>query len=53
LQVEADAGVARLRWSKRQAWRDGARWSEGCYGLRRNLTDWSAQGLWRVYIQLT
>jgi hypothetical protein len=54
LQVEADAsGLARLRRSRRQAWRDGARWSEGCYELRSNVTDWSAEDLWRVDIQVT
>jgi hypothetical protein len=27
--------------------------SEGCYLLRSNVADWSAQELWRTYIQLT
>ncbi len=27
--------------------------SEGCYLLRSNVTDWSAEDLWRAYIQLT
>jgi hypothetical protein len=46
------AGV-RLDWSARAAWDDWARWSEGCYVLRTNVTDWSADELWRTYIQLT
>jgi len=27
--------------------------SEGCYFLRTNITDWSAEDLWQAYIQLT
>jgi transposase len=46
------AGV-RLDWSVRPEWDDWARWSEGCYVLRTNVTDWSADELWRTYIQLT
>ncbi len=45
--------MARLRWSKVEAWRQWARLSEGCYGLRSNVTDWSPEELWRAYIQLT
>jgi Transposase DDE domain len=46
------AGV-RLDWRARPEWDDWARWSEGCYVLRTNVTDWSADELWRTYIQLT
>src|SRR6266404_2306033 len=46
------AGV-RLDWSARPEWDDWAHWSEGCYVLRTNVTDWSAEDLWRKYIQLT
>jgi hypothetical protein len=46
------AGV-RLEWTARPEWDDWARWSEGCYVLRTNITDWSAEDLWRTYIQLT
>ena len=35
------------------AWRDWATLSEGCYLLRTNVTDWSAEDLWQAYIQLT
>ena len=52
-QVEEVAGRTGLRWSKRDAWRDWARLSEGCYMLRSNVTDWSGEDLWRAYIQLT
>ena len=54
VQVEADAsGFARLRWSKREAWRQWARLSEDCYLLRSRVTDWSAEDLWRAYIPWT
>ncbi len=46
------AGV-RLVWTARPEWDDWARWSEGCYVLRSNIPDWSADELWRTYIQLT
>ena len=46
------AGV-RLDWSACPEWDDWARWSEGCYVLRTNVTDWSPDELWRTYIQLT
>ena len=55
-QVEVDAdsnGLARLRWSKSEPWRDWARLSQGCYLLRSNVLDWTPQELWRAYIQLT
>jgi hypothetical protein len=43
----------RLDWSARPDWDDWARHSEGCYVLRSNIPDWSAEDLWRTYIQLT
>jgi len=46
------AGV-RLEWTARPEWDDWARWSEGCYVLRTNTTDWGPEDLWRTYIQLT
>jgi hypothetical protein len=46
-------GFAKFRWKKIDRWREWARLSEGCYLLRSNVTDWSPQELWRVYIQLT
>jgi len=42
-----------LTWTARPEWDDWARWSEGCYVLRTNIADWSAEDLWRTYIQLT
>ena len=43
----------RLEWSKNDQWDEWARHSEGCYILRTNVHDWSAEDLWRTYIQLT
>ena len=43
----------RLRWQRNAAWSEWASLSEGCYLLRSNTRDWSAQDLWRTYIQLT
>jgi transposase len=55
-QVEvktAADGRALLEWRKRDAWRDWAALSEGCYLLRSNIPDWSDEELWKAYIQLT
>ena len=49
----ADDGSARLVWRKVDAWRRWASLSEGCYLLRSNVTDWSAEDLWQAYMQLT
>lgn len=43
----------RLRWEKNPAWSEWASHSEGCYLLRSNIPDWTAEDLWRTYIQLT
>jgi transposase len=50
---EGAGGRAELVWRKVAAWRDWAELSEGCYLLRSNIPDWSAEDLWRAYIQLT
>lgn len=52
IQTAAD-GRAVFAWKKRDAWRDWAALSEGCYLLRSNVTDWSDEDLWKAYIQLT
>jgi len=38
---------------KVDAWREWSNLSEGCYMLRSNITDWSADDLWKAYMQLT
>ena len=46
-------GAALLNWQRRDdAWRQACA-CDGCYILRSNVTDWSAEELWRAYIQLT
>jgi transposase len=56
IEVLADATVparVRVAWTVRTDWDEWARCSEGCYVLRTNIPDWSAEELWRTYIQLT
>ncbi len=56
VELVEDTTVAaglRLQWSVKPEWDDWARHSEGCYVLRTNIADWSAQTLWLTYIQLT
>jgi len=43
----------RLEWSERPEWDDWARHSEGCYVLRTNVSNFSPEELWKIYIQLT
>lgn len=54
-EIERDGvkGHLEVTWRKKDAWREWARLSEGCYVLRTNLTDWKAEDLWKSYIQLT
>jgi transposase len=49
----AKPAALRLAWSLHTEWSDWARESEGCYVLRTNVTNWTAEELWRTYIQLT
>jgi transposase len=42
-----------LSWSTNEQWKQGAAHTEGCYILRTNISDWTAQSLWQTYIQLT
>lgn len=43
----------RLDWSLATEWDDWLRASEGCYVLRTNVQDWTAEELWKTYTQLT
>ena len=52
IQDEGNGKVS-FTWEKVAAWRDWARLSEGCYLLRSNVSDWSADELWKAYMQLT
>jgi hypothetical protein len=49
---EVDGRVA-ISWRKNEPWRQWATLNEGCYLLRTNVMDWSAEDLWQAYIQLT
>jgi transposase len=49
--TENDA--AAVTWARHEGWSDWAELSDGCYLLRSNVTDWSAEELWKAYIQLT
>lgn len=51
--VKGKDGRAKLVWEKVESWREWSTISEGCYLLRTNITDWSAEDLWKAYIQLT
>jgi transposase len=56
VRVENDPSIPsglRLEWSIAPEWDDWLRASEGCYVLRTNIQDWSAEDLWKTYIQLT
>jgi len=53
VHVRTHRGRAHLVWTKKEAWRNWASLREGCYLLRSNITDWSAEELWHAYIQLT
>jgi len=44
---------AQFSWSKRTDRATAAQQREGCYVLRSNVSDWSAEELWKAYIQLT
>lgn len=50
---ERAGGGAEMVWRIIEEWRAWAELSEGCYLLRSNITDWSAEELWLAYIQLT
>jgi len=43
----------RLAWSVRDTWSEWAKLTEGIYVLRSNVTDWTAEELWRTYVQLS
>ena len=53
VEVNESEGRASISWKKNKKWRDWATLSEGCYLLRTNVTNWSAEDLWQAYIQLT
>jgi transposase len=53
VEVKEIDGRASISWKKNERWRNWATLNEGCYLLRTNVTNWSAEDLWQAYIQLT
>jgi len=53
VEVKQVDGRTVVSWTKNEKWRDWSTLSEGCYLLRTNVHDWSAEDLWQAYIQLT
>lgn len=50
---EARASGLRVVIAKKPQWEEWAKRTEGTYILRSNVMEWSAEELWRTYIQLT
>lgn len=48
-----EAGKLKLIWQKKEHQRNWAQLTQGCYLLRSNIEDWSADQLWQAYIHLT
>jgi transposase len=56
IQVTADAARAsglRVDWHENPGYGEWAALSEGTYILRSNVTEWTAEELWRTYVQLS
>jgi transposase len=51
--ASTDKGRLKLEWSKRNDYSDWQNLTEGCYLLRTNIKDWTAEELWAAYIHLT
>ena len=51
--IQKKRGGLGLRWSRRENRHRWAGLTQGCYVLRSNITDWSAEELWHAYIHLT
>lgn len=48
-----ESGRVGVTWSRKAAAVASAEHREGCYLLRSNVADWTAEELWKAYIQLT
>ena len=42
-----------MSWKVKADWTEWSDVTEGAYILRSNITDWSVEELWKLYIQLT
>lgn len=47
------AATVRLQWAIRADWEQAAELSEGCYVLRTNVANFTAEQTWQTYMQLT
>jgi transposase len=47
------SGRVGVTWSRNTAAVESVKSREGCYLLRSNLADWTAEDLWKAYMQLT
>jgi transposase len=48
-----ESGRVVVTWSRKAAALESAKRREGCYLLRSNVSDWTAEDLWKAYMQLT
>lgn len=53
VEVRRGASGAQLSWSRKTAALESAQHREGCYLLRSNVAGWTAEELWKAYMQLT
>jgi transposase len=54
VQVGRDeSGRVCVNWSKKASAVESAKRREGCYLLRSTVSDWTAEDLWKTYMQLT
>jgi transposase len=53
IEVKERDGAVAVTWTVRDALSDWEKLSEGCYLLRSNIQDWTAEELWEAYIHLT
>ena len=54
VQVGRDeSGRVVVTWSRKASALESAKRREGCYLLRSNVSDWTAEDLWKAYMQLT
>lgn len=54
VKVSRDAsGRVGITWSRNTALVESTKSREGCYLLRSNVADWTAEDLWKAYMQLT
>jgi hypothetical protein len=47
------SGRAVITWSRKAVLLESAQRRDGCYLLRSNVPDWTAEELWKAYMQLT